>query len=217
MNIKGYIRNKLQQFIINTQTLNLKNASLFRRILAFIYKLLGRKLIAKSMISATLCKGCSMCAQVCPNHAIKFRLKNPYRNRHCKGCLMCAYRCPQRAVELPLASLVGAFLLIWLPYDEWIIKLFAPGFFSVTKSFGYSLFLFILWCIGYVLVVFVFDKVMFLLSTLAVSKKIAKIPAVKKVRNYIHPGSIFPVLMPRYNQPAQNININLSVKPDKKC
>ena len=215
MRIKGRIRYKLQQFIINTQTLNLKDAPLFRRILAFIYKLLGRKLIAKSMISSTHCKGCNVCAQACPNHAIKFRLKNPYRNRHCKGCLVCAYRCPQRAIELPLASLVGAFLLIWLPYDKWIMKLFASDVFSNINSFGNSLFLFILWCICYVVVVFVFDKLMFLLSTLAVSKKIAKSPAVKKVRNYIHPGTIFPVLMPRYYQPAQDIKINSTVKQDK--
>jgi len=118
-------------------------------------------------------------------------------------------------VELPLASLVGAFLLIWLPYDKWIMKLFVSDVFSNTNSFGYSLFLFILWCICYVVVVFVFDKLMFLLSALAVSKKIAKIPAVKKVRNYIHPGSIFPVLMPRYYQQAQDIKINLQMKQDK--
>jgi Pyruvate/2-oxoacid:ferredoxin oxidoreductase delta subunit len=213
--IKDRIRYKLQQFIINTQTLNLKNAPFLKRLLAFIYKLLGRKLIAKSMISSTHCKGCTLCAEVCPNHAVTFRLKNPYRNRRCKGCLVCAYRCPQRAVELPLASLAGAFLLIWLPYDEWIIKLFALDFFPDTASFGYLLFSFLLWCLGYVMVVFVFDKVMFLLSTLSVSKKIGKIPVVKKVRKYIHPGSIFPVLLPRYNQPVQNINTNLSVNRGK--
>jgi hypothetical protein len=128
---------------------------------------------------------------------------------------VCAYFCPQRAVELPLASLFGAFLLIWLPYDEWIINLFVPEYFSITKSFGYSLFSFILWCVAYVVVVFIYDKVMFLLSTLAISKKIAKISVVKKARNYIHPGSIFPVLMPRYTQPVYDKNMNMSVRPDK--
>lgn len=190
------ISNKLQEFQRDSQTLPLQNASSFRKILTFIYKLLGRKVIAKLLISSNKCNGCNRCVNVCPNHAMKIRFKNPRRNRRCKGCLLCVYACPKQAFELPLSSLVGAFLLLFLPYEEWILKLLSFNIPANKMTFAYQTCAFILWCIGYAIAVYVLDKLVFLLSTLPAFKRFGEVPTVKNIRKKLHPALVFPILVP---------------------
>jgi len=192
---KKSISQKLQQYQFENQTLPMQHAPVYRKILAFIYQLLGRKLIAKSLVTTSQCDGCKICANVCPNHAISFRLKNPRRNRHCTGCLYCAYSCPKKAFEMPVSSMAGAFLLLFLPYDNWIIKIFSLPVEHVVMSVKYQVISLILWGIGYAIVVFVFEKTVFLLSTMPVFKKLGATPFIKKLRIKIHPGYIFPAII----------------------
>jgi len=107
------------------------------------------------------------------------------------------YTCPKRAFELPVISLAGAFTLLWLPFDRWIIKGLSLPLGSNTKTIGYQVIAFFLWGIGYAIAVFILDKLVFLLSTFPLFKKISKIPWVKKMRIQIHPGRIFPIMVPQ--------------------
>jgi len=192
------IPQRLQQYIFESQTIPLaKNASFLKKILVIVYKLLGRKIIAKLLISSDRCNGCKVCVDACPNNAIKLRLKNPRRNNRCKGCLFCVYSCPKQAFELPLCSLIGAFLLIFLPYDEWMLKLIS---FSIASKIGSMFVSFLLWCIGYAVVVYLFEKVIFLVSTTSVFKKFGAIPSIRKMRNKLHPALIFPIIISRHSR-----------------
>lgn len=198
------IKQNFQESIISSQTLPLKGASIFKKILAFVYKLLGRRLLSRLFVTSKQCTGCKRCLKICPNHAIKFRLNNPLRTNKCKGCLLCIYYCPNRAIELHAGTLFGAFLLIFLPYDEYIKRLLAP-YFMPNLSQGWSMLLsLILWSCGYAVVVFVFSKISFLLSTLKIIKKARGIPILKKVNTTIHPASIFPILV--YQDTSKSIN-----------
>lgn len=190
---------RLQQFILDTQTLPMKDAPAYLKVLAFVYKLLGRKLVAKLLVASNRCDGCKICVEKCPNHAMGFWFKNPRRNRHCKGCLLCVYYCPKRAFELPIGRLLGAFLLIFLPFDNWMLPWFPDGFVAAMPYAIKEVFLFLLWCIGYAVSVYVLGKIGFLLNTFPLVKKIGAIPAIKRMRHKIHPAMVFPIYDPAYS------------------
>ncbi|MDP4266954.1 MAG: 4Fe-4S binding protein [Bacteroidota bacterium] len=189
------ISERLYEFQVYNQTLPLKDASRLKKIMAFIYRLLGRKLIGRLLISNNMCTVCKHCAIVCPNQAIRFFFKNPRRSNKCKGCLLCVYSCPNRAIELPFGSLAGAFLLLFLPFDDWIKNIFSIDFTAILGKIGDKLISFLIWCIAYVIAAVIYEKTLFLLSALPIFKKSAKIPFVKKIRREIHPASIFPVII----------------------
>lgn len=193
--IKKEVLNKLQQFQIESQTKPLKNASLFLKILALIYKLIGRKTIAKSLTTSSNCNGCGICVKICPNNAIKIKRNIIIRSNKCKGCLMCVYSCPTKAFELPVISLIGVFILLFLPYDTWMIKILSINIVSNMMSVKYLLISLILWFIGYAIALIMYREVFFILSTFPIFKKLGKISIVKKMRNKIHPALIFPAII----------------------
>lgn len=184
---------RLQQYIHDSQTLPMKHAPIYLKVLAIVYQLLGRKLVATLLTTTSKCDGCKICVNKCPNHALTFRFKNLRRNNHCKGCLLCVYYCPNRAFELPLGRLIGVFLLLFLPYDNWISPLFGDEFVTTMPYLVRQLFLFLLWGIGYSISAFLFIKISFLLYALPVVKRIGTIPFVRKIRNKVHPAWVFPI------------------------
>jgi len=63
----------------------------------------------KVVISAKHCKGCKLCIEVCPKHALKLtgKLTNAGieiidfdDQAGCTGCLMCAMMCPDAAITV---------------------------------------------------------------------------------------------------------------------
>jgi Pyruvate/2-oxoacid:ferredoxin oxidoreductase delta subunit len=201
---------RLQQYILDMQTLPMKHAPMYLKVLAMVYQVLGRKLVAKLLVTSNRCDGCQICVKQCPNHALKLWYKNPRRNKRCKGCLLCVYYCPKHAFELPIGRLVGSFLLIFLPFDKWMLPWFPLGFVSAMPYAVKQLFLFLLWCVGYAVSVYVFNKISFLMNTLPWVKRIGAIPAIKRMRYKIHPALVFPIYDPSYspfsetNPPAQH-------------
>jgi Pyruvate/2-oxoacid:ferredoxin oxidoreductase delta subunit len=193
--MKTIFRQKLQQFQRDNQTLPLGNTSFFKKIIVLIYKLLGRKIIGRLLISSSQCNSCHRCESVCPNHAIRFTLNNPRRNKKCKGCLLCVHQCPRNAIEIPLVRLFGAFALIFLPFDQWIGKLFSFSFSSMNiKDQLLSL---ALWFVGYAIAVVLLEEITFFLNMIPMIKRIGEIPFIKKLRSEIHPALIFPVMLPK--------------------
>jgi hypothetical protein len=89
-----------------------------------------------------------------------------------------------------------AFLLLFLPYDEWIIKIFSLNIATGMTNVGVkdAVLSFIIWCLAYVAAVFIFDKLAFLLDSFPVVKKFGQMPFVRKIRDEINPASIFPVI-----------------------
>lgn len=193
--IKTVILYKLQKFQIESQTRSLQNAPAYLRVLAWVYKIMGRKLLAKSLVSSSRCNACDLCVRVCPHQAIQVKQNNPRRKRKCKGCFLCVYSCPEKVFELPVISLVGAVVLLFLPYDKWLIKIFGLDIVRDLKGIISSVLLFVLWCIGYAITVFVFGKLISLLSTFSVFKKLGENRFANKVRKKIHPALIFPAII----------------------
>jgi ferredoxin len=137
--LKETISNRLRKFQFESQTVPLQNAPAYIKIMAFVYQLIGRKLLAKSLVSSSECDACNICVKVCPNQAIKLNRNNPHRNNKCKGCLLCVYSCPKRVFYLPAISLIGAVLLLFLPYDNWIIKISSL---KIVPEMGYLKYIF---------------------------------------------------------------------------
>ncbi len=190
------IRKKLNKYIIESQTYSLKNAPVYIKILTILYKLLGRKFVAKLFITSKRCDSCMRCVKLCPNEAIHFRLNSPRRNNRCQGCLLCVYVCPNQAIELPLSMLIGAFLLLFLPYDDYIKQLFSLQF-SSMPAFPDMLISLLLWSVGYIIIIFLFGKISFLFSAVPIIKKFRDTDFVKQIYKKIHPVRIFPIIVPK--------------------
>ena len=63
----------------------------------------------KVIINAKHCKGCRLCIDACPKHALKLTGKRSARGIEiiafdtqagCTGCLLCALMCPDAAIEV---------------------------------------------------------------------------------------------------------------------
>jgi ferredoxin len=63
------------------------------------YLLVGRLSMAKMTFADTRCKGCGVCAKICPNHAIVMKAKRPFWTHHCEACMRCSGFCKSQAVE----------------------------------------------------------------------------------------------------------------------
>jgi ferredoxin len=66
------------------------------------YLLVGRFFLAKLFFANPKCNGCGICADNCPNRAIRmWGVKNPrpYWTFSCESCMRCMGYCPQKAIE----------------------------------------------------------------------------------------------------------------------
>jgi ferredoxin len=187
---------RLQRCILESQTRSMKGAPAFTKMLSVLYRLLGRKILARSLVCSLRCDGCGRCVQSCPNKALILMHRNVRRNHRCRGCFVCVYSCPKRAFEIPIVSLAGACVLLFLPFDTWIISLFHLNIIPDKMSLGYQPIALFLWGLGYVIAVFVFEKIVYLASMLPVSKRIGALPWIQKSRNKINPVMIFPPIVP---------------------
>ncbi|MFA6836789.1 MAG: 4Fe-4S dicluster domain-containing protein [Fibrobacteraceae bacterium] len=189
-------KERLQRYILESQTRPMNGASRGLKILAFMYKLIGRKTIAHSLVCSGRCDGCSACVRACPNKAISLKGSAPVRNRHCRGCLLCVYACPKRAFEIPVLALVGACVLLFLPFDDWIIRLFSLNIPKDYHSAKYAISSLVLWGIGYAIALFIFEALVMLLSRTALFKRLGEIPWVHRLREKINPVRVFPAILP---------------------
>ena len=196
------IHQKFQDYIIYSQTYSLKNAPIYIKILSIFYKILGRKLFSKLLVTTKDCNLCSSCVKKCPNQAMELRLKNPRRNNKCKGCLLCVYNCPNQAYVMPLSTIVGTILLLFLPYDKFIRNLL-PFQFSSIPILVDMLISLILWSIGYIVIIYLYRKITFLISSIPVVKKMMRNPNFEKIYRSTNPINIFPILVSKNFKPEK--------------
>jgi NAD-dependent dihydropyrimidine dehydrogenase PreA subunit len=82
---------------------------------SLLYLLIGRLFLGKLFFASDRCTGCGVCAERCPNGAIKMhgggRQQRPYWTFHCQSCMRCMAYCPTQAVEASHLLGVGAYLL----------------------------------------------------------------------------------------------------------
>ena len=98
------------------------------------YLLYGKIGLAKLFFTNRRCTGCGICAEYCPNNAIKMiggKRKLPFWTCHCESCMRCMNYCPEKAIEVhqPLAYIMfrltmpGVFFILarkvvfWLGID----------------------------------------------------------------------------------------------------
>ena len=64
---------------------------------------------AKVTISMKHCKGCALCTEVCPKHALKMsgilsdaglEIVSFDETKECSGCLLCTLMCPDAAITV---------------------------------------------------------------------------------------------------------------------
>jgi len=193
---------RLQRFQIENQLYPLGQKPFHIKLLAFVYQVLGRKVIAKMLICTGSCDSCGLCITYCPTKALNLKNKRPYRNKHCKGCLVCAHICPHKAFELPAAYLFGAIALIFLPYDKWFFSLLGIDLKAVLPIILFQIIAFLIWGLAYALVLLIAFKTISLLNRPALTNKTSNISWIKTIRNKINPVLFFPPLI--YKQPNLN-------------
>jgi len=83
--------------------------------LSAAYMLVGRFCLGKLFFASDRCNGCGLCAEYCPNQAIRMRgsgsRRRPYWTFHCESCMRCMGFCPTQAVEASHLLAVGLYFL----------------------------------------------------------------------------------------------------------
>jgi Pyruvate/2-oxoacid:ferredoxin oxidoreductase delta subunit len=83
--------------------------------LSFFGLLLGRFFLPKLFFASDRCTGCGICAEHCPDKAIRIQnsgsRRHPYWTSPCEGCGRCMVYCPNQAVEASHLLAMGSYLL----------------------------------------------------------------------------------------------------------
>ncbi len=85
--------------------------------LALGYMLVARLLMAKMFFADERCTACGLCAQRCPQGAIRMRgePRRPYWTYDCQNCMRCMAHCPTEAIQSGQGWLLLYGALIGLP------------------------------------------------------------------------------------------------------
>jgi len=71
--------------------------------ISFGYMIYGKEGLAKLFFVNRRCNGCGICADYCPNSAIKMigkKQEYPFWTFHCESCMRCMAFCPEKAIEV---------------------------------------------------------------------------------------------------------------------
>jgi ferredoxin len=97
------------------------------------YLLLGRFFLAKLFFANLQCNGCGICADNCPNRAIRMWGKKnprPYWTFSCESCMRCMGYCPREAVEAGHSLGLLLYFITSIPVGSYILNRFGrnlPG------------------------------------------------------------------------------------------
>lgn len=80
-------------------------------VIGFFFRVLGRRVLAKSYIADRSCTGCGLCARVCPARAISLRRGRPRWGLRCVACNRCINLCPSGSIKTSTAVLISHFAL----------------------------------------------------------------------------------------------------------
>ncbi len=105
--------------------------------LPLLFLLLGHRFLAKTMFAGSSCNGCGLCAERCPQKAIRMyggEQKRPFWTFSCEQCMRCAAYCPQKAVESNTLT-YAAFIALYsaLPVEALLLQWFRQSVFAVVS------------------------------------------------------------------------------------
>jgi ferredoxin len=108
------------------------------KMMAAVFRLLGRRLLGKTFYADTRCTSCGLCAKSCPAHAVRLvgRGRRPRWGLSCQDCCRCINICPHGAIQcsVPLLSIhlalhAGSIVL-------WIVLIRHAGAFLCAQMAG---------------------------------------------------------------------------------
>ena len=89
------------------------------------YVLLGRYWLAKLFYANNNCTGCGLCAENCPESAIRMHSKQnprPYWTYSCTSCMRCMNYCPHNAIEASYPFGIGLYFLSQVPMAYFLLR-----------------------------------------------------------------------------------------------
>ena len=156
------------------------------------YNIYGKELLAKLFFTNSRCNGCGLCAEKCPNRAIKMLGKKrplPFWTLHCESCMRCMGYCPEKAIEVhqPIAfginyiASVAAFLYV-IRYigTRLSVRLVFPGIFGM-RIFHYAYF---------ILVLYLFSKIFFRMSRFRIFNRILTATTLTPLYRRYHDANV---------------------------
>lgn len=158
------------------------------------YMIYGKAGLAKLFFTNRQCNSCGICAEYCPNGAIKMkgnRHQYPFWTFHCESCMRCMAFCPEKAIEVhqPLAYVM--FRLTLLTSFFFLIRTINSHLgleFTIKDSFGLRIVHY-----GYYLTAwFLFSEILYWLT---------RIPVVNRLLHY----TTLTALYRRYREPTTQL------------
>ena len=168
--------------------------------ISFGYMFFGRFFLGKIFFANNKCNSCNICANNCPNGAIKMKGKSkprPFWTYKCESCMRCMAYCPQRAIEVnhPWAIYLG--WLTMFPVSTGLFRLICKFLPESIKTISFwKLDIFNL--IYYFCVIFISYYILFALT---------KIPFINKIFTY----STLTYIYRRYHEPNTKIKDLINV------
>jgi len=111
--------------------------------LPLLFLLLGHRFLAKTMFAGSSCNGCGLCAERCPQKAIRMcgtKQKRPFWTFSCEQCMRCAAYCPKQAVESNTLTYAAFFALFSaLPVEALLLTFFHSVFGVAAAPFWAAL------------------------------------------------------------------------------
>jgi len=158
------------------------------------YLIYGKEGLAKLFFVNHQCNSCGLCAEYCPNDAIKMKGKKhqyPFWTFHCESCMRCMAFCPEKAIEVhqPLAfimfrlTLFGTFFFI-IKYINSKFGTGIPVSYSLLMRIGHYGYYMALW--------FLFSEFVFWLT---------RIPLFSRLFHY----TTLTALYRRYREPKTHL------------
>ena len=159
------------------------------------YLIYGKLGLAKLFFTNRRCNGCGLCAEYCPNVAIRMKGKKsqrPFWTFHCESCMRCMAFCPEKAIEVHQPSAYLVFKVSLLATFFFLIK-FINTSFGVAIPLRDSLWLRIIHYCYYITVWFLFSIFVFWLT---------QVPLINRLFHY----TTLTALYRRYREPGTTLS-----------
>jgi ferredoxin len=152
------------------------------------FRAFGRRGLGKLYVADSGCTRCGQCVKACPAGAIRLSLGRPRWNWKCQGCQRCINACPGRAIQcsIPRLALSGGGL--FLPLGAWLHALTGVGLFAAHAGVPGLALDTLVWAALYLIILFVADKLLFVLEALPIIGKALSLNLSSGNRRYLDPG-----------------------------
>jgi Pyruvate/2-oxoacid:ferredoxin oxidoreductase delta subunit/flavodoxin len=160
-------------------------AQLFGTIGNFLFNYLGRWQFGKTFIADCDCNSCEICSKACPVQTISIFNGKPHWGYGCNVCLCCYNICPKRAIQVSLTRII---LIVILAIVSLPIALLLTNWMTGGNPFLRSILSFVIYPLVYVVLLFVLDKILFVLEQQGFLQNLVTFTYTKHITRYIAAG-----------------------------